>query len=90
MNSTKNTSHQSELTSEIREFRDKAKAFAATNDHETYVVAVFSCKADRDKFLSNIDVDVVGNTIIDGYELAEFIGVSPTVPSVKLAAPFKE
>ncbi|GHT02072.1 hypothetical protein AGMMS49525_04830 [Bacteroidia bacterium] len=40
-----------------------------------YCNIVFANKFDRDKFLSNIqDVDIMGDTFIDGYELAKKMG----------------
>lgn len=74
-----------ELTDEIRSFRQKNKEFEATNDHETYLVVVFSCKEDRKEFLKCVKMD--GHTLIDGYELAGNLNLNPSRPSVKLADP---
>jgi len=78
---------QKELTEEIRSFRAKAKEFQATNDHETYLVVVFSTKEDRKEFLQNVNLSDE-HTLIDGYELAKKLSLQPDKPKFKLKKPF--
>ena len=78
-----------ELTDEIKGFRQKNREFAATNDHETYLTVVFSCKQDKKEFLKNVGI-LDCHTLVDGYELARNLKISPTAPSVKLAIPLSK
>ena len=46
-------------------------------DTQYYAVVVFGNKADKDKFLSHFnDVEIDGDTFIDGYQLANKIGLN--------------
>jgi len=76
-----------ELTDEIRAFRQKAKEFDATNEHETYVVVCFSTKADKNRFLDATNLSDK-HTLIDGYELARNLNIEPQKPQFKLRKPF--
>lgn len=75
-----------ELTDEIRSLRAKNKEFAATNEHDTYLVVSFSTRADRIAFLEAVGLQDE-HTLIDGYALAKATGKGPTRPSFKLKAP---
>lgn len=75
-----------ELTDEIKSFRQKAKEFQATNDHETYLIIVFSCKADKNEFLKSAKIEKA-HTLVDGYELARNMKINPIRPSLKLKEP---
>ena len=77
-----------ELTDEIREFRQKNKEFQATNDHETYLVVVFSTKEDKEEFLKGCDIDE--HTLIDGYALAKSVGKQPVKPKYLLKKPLNQ
>ena len=77
-----------ELTDEIREFRQKNKEFQATNDHETYLVVVFSTKEDKEEFLKGCDIDE--HTLIDGYTLAKAVGKQPVKPKYLLKKPLNQ
>lgn len=77
-----------ELTDEIREFRQKNKEFQATNDHETYLVVVFSTKEDKEEFLKGCDIDE--HTLIDGYALAKAVGKQPVKPKYLLKKPLNQ
>lgn len=72
-----------ELTDEIKQFRAKKKEFDATNDHQTYLVVVFSTKEDKELFKNS--VGIADHTFVDGYQLAELIGHQPQKPKFKLA-----
>lgn len=74
-----------ELTDEIKSFRQKNKEFAATNEHETYLIVVFSTKDDKEEFCDN--AGITEHTMVDGYELAKHFKISPTKPKFKLAKP---
>jgi hypothetical protein len=74
-----------ELTDEIKSFRQKNKEFAATNEHETYLIVSFSCKDDKEKFCE--ELGITEHTIVDGYELARSLKIEPKKPSFKLAKP---
>jgi len=76
-----------ELTDEIRSFREKQKEFQATNDHQTYLVVVFSTEEDKNKFLTECNL-VPGETLVDGYDLAKKLGKQPQKPKFKLKPPF--
>lgn len=75
-----------ELTDEIRELRRKNKEFAATNEHDTYLIVSFSTRADRLAFLESTGLSHE-HTLIDGYELARNVGHQPTAPSFELKKP---
>ena len=77
-----------ELTEEIKSFRQKNKEFAATNEHETYLIICFSCKDDKDIFCD--EVGIAEHTLVDGYELARALKVKPKKPSFKLHAPLSK
>lgn len=81
----KNDKPEKLLTDEIRSFRKKNKEFAATNDHETYLIICFSTKEDKKEFLQNVRIDT--HTLVDGYELARNIKIEPARPKFKLAKP---
>jgi hypothetical protein len=74
-----------ELTDEIKSFRQKNKEFAATNEHETYLIISFSCKKDKEIFCD--EVGITEHTLVDGYELARALKVEPKKPSFKLPKP---
>lgn len=78
---------EKELTEEIKSFRDKQKEFAATNDHQTYLIVVFSTKDDRNDFLKNSNLQSSNDTFINGYELAALTNIEPKKPAIKLPAP---
>lgn len=80
-----NRNPEKELTDEIREFRESAKILKAMNDHETYLVVVFSRKEDKLTFCD--EVGIVEHTFVDGYELAKALKVEPKKPSIKLPKP---
>jgi hypothetical protein len=80
------TNPAKELTDEIRDLRRKNKEFAATNEHDTYLVVSFSTKADRLAFLESVGLSHE-HTMIDGYELARNVGHTPTKPSFELKKP---
>jgi capsid portal protein len=45
-------------------------------DTQYYACVVFGNKADKEKWLETIkDVEIIGNTFIDGYQLAKNMGV---------------
>jgi hypothetical protein len=50
---------------------------ADMRDTQYYCVVVFGNKNDKDKFIDNIEgeVEIMGETFIDGYELASFMGL---------------
>lgn len=75
-----------ELSEEIMSYKAKIKEFEATNDHETYLVVVFSCKEDKYRFLTEVDM-AHEHTLIDGYELANILNVEPKRPMMKLPEP---
>lgn len=77
-----------ELTEEIKSFRQKNKEFAATNEHETYLIITFSCKDDKEKFCD--EVGITEHTLVDGYELARALKVEPKKPSFKLHDPLSK
>lgn len=74
-----------ELTEEIKSFRQKNKEFAATNEHETYLIISFSCKDDKETFCD--ELGIAEHILVDGYELARALKVEPKKPSFKLAKP---
>lgn len=74
-----------ELTDEIRALRQRNKEFAATNEHETYIILSFSCKDDKIKFTESIGIDE--HTIIDGYAFAKKFNVEPQKPTFALHPP---
>ena len=76
-----------ELTDEIRSFREKQKEFEATNDHQTYVLVVFSTKEDKNIFLQQCGLRN-DETMIDGYTMAKKLGKEPQKPKFKLKPPF--
>lgn len=76
-----------ELTDEIKSFRQRNKEFAATNEHQTYAILCFSCKADLYAFLDNVGLP--RETLLDGYLMAKLMNVQPQKPSLKLAEPIK-
>lgn len=76
-----------ELTDEIKSFRQKNKEFAATNEHETYLIISFSSKQDKETFCD--EIGITEHTLVDGYELARALKVEPQKPSFKLAKPIK-
>jgi len=82
---TTNKNAPKELTEEIKSFRQKNKEFAATNEHETYLILVFSCKDDKQIFCD--ETGITEHTIVDGYEFAQSIGKKPVKPSFKLVKP---
>jgi hypothetical protein len=77
-----------ELTDEIMDIKRQQHAFNATNDHQNYLVVVFSCKEDLQEFQANSKLE--GNTFIDGYELARKMNVAPKKPSLKLPVSLDE
>ncbi len=85
LNSNKPTDGSAELTDEIKSFRQKNKEFQATNEHETYLIVTFSCKADKELFCDN--AGITEHTIVDGYELARAMKIEPAKPSFKLHKP---
>lgn len=85
LNSKEDSVEPKELTEEIKSFRQKNKEFAATNEHETYLIVTFSCKKDKETFCDNIGI--TEHTLVDGYELARALKVEPKKPSFKLAKP---
>ena len=78
---------QKELTDEIKTFRQKNKEFAATNEHETYLIVTFSCKKDKETFCE--EVGITEHTLVDGYELARSLKINPKKPLFKLPRPLK-
>lgn len=87
-NKQEKTNLKKELSDEILEFREKNKVFQATNESDTYCVLVFSCAKDRNEFLQNTIKKK--DTYIDGYKIAEIMGVSPQKPSLKLPKPLSK
>lgn len=77
-----------ELTDEIKAFREKNKAFQATNESDTYCVLVFSCADDRNEFMRNVHIKK--GIFTDGYKIAELMGVSPQKPKYKLPKPLNK
>jgi len=75
-----------DLTDEIRELRQRQKEFNATNEHDTYLIVVFSTSADRQEFLEQVNMREE-HTFIDGYRLSRSIGRGPKKPAFKLQAP---
>jgi hypothetical protein len=71
-----------EYTDEILAIKKQQHVFDATNDHENYLVVVFSCKEDLKLFQKNAKIEE--NTFIDGYELAKKMNVEPKKPAIKL------
>jgi len=53
-----------DLTDEIRELRQRQKEFNATNEHDTYLIVVFSTSADRQEFLEQVNMREE-HTVID-------------------------
>lgn len=79
-----------ELTAEIIDIRRKNKEFAATNEHQTYLVLCFSTSEDVKEFLRNINMKPVpGLTLVDGYYVADLFGIEPKSPKFKLKEPLK-
>jgi hypothetical protein len=78
---------ETELTDEIRAFRKKNKEFQSTNDHQTYLIVVFSTKEDKEEFLTEAKLSGK-HTLVDGYELAKSLSLHPIAPKFKLQKPF--
>lgn len=76
-----------ELSDEIKSFREKKRAFDATNDHQSYLIVMFSTKDDKNAFLTNTGL-LIDSTMVDGYELARHVNLKPDKPSLKLPKPF--
>lgn len=76
---------EQQLSDEIRAFRLQKEKLDAMNDHQTYLVIVFSCKNDKQEFADNLGI--CENTFVDGYELAKELKITPQKPSVKLPKP---
>ena len=75
------------LSDEIKAVREQNKRFAATNDHETYLIVAFSCKEDKERFSD--EVGITEHTLVDGYALARALNVEPRKPKFRLHDPFK-
>lgn len=82
------TKHTKELNDEIKAFREKNKAFQASNESDTYCVLVFSCADDRNMFMQNVHNKK--GIFIDGYKIAELMGVAPAKPKYKLPKPLNK
>lgn len=76
-----------ELSDEIKDFREKQKEFQATNDHQTYLVVVFSTESDKTSFLYNSGLESNEGTLVDGYELSRLLDIEPKNPKFKLKPP---
>ena len=76
-----------ELTDEIKSLRQSKHEFEATNDHQTYLVVCFSTKEDKEEFCKNVNIQE--HTYVDGYKLANDLGVSPNKPKFKLKKPLE-
>lgn len=81
---------EKELSEEIKGIREKQKIFQATNESDTYLVLVFSCKADKDTFLQNLHLKRQEHTYLDGYEVARNFEIEPKLPTLKLPKPLNK
>lgn len=77
-----------EMKAEIQAMREKKKNFDASNEIGSYAVIIFSCEADRKKFVQGLKCKkIAGEVFLDGYEVAKSLNLEPQKPSVKLPPP---